>query len=95
MNDIFTETHYEGLIRSHTKLGWRDAHAGDLPRRPKVTAGNDKIGYRDVPAPADELQAYDQGYAEGLAAKAAGIPGDRNPYNLANYKWNLDFEPES
>ena len=94
MKEEFVETYYEGLIRCHMKLGWRDAHAGYLPKRPIVTAGNDKIGYRDVPAPEDELQAYDRGYAEGLAAKADGIPGDRNPFNLANHKRSLGFEPE-
>ncbi len=95
MNKEFFETHHEGVIRGHSKHGWRDAHFGDQPMRPKVTAGNEKIGYRDVPAPDDELRAYDLGYAEGLAAKAAGIDGGQNPYNMANHKRRLGFEPES
>ena len=43
MNKKFFETHYEGVIRCHSKHGWRDAHFGDQPNRPMVTAGNEKL----------------------------------------------------
>ena len=66
------------LRRLAAKQGWYDAFDGSGPHPPVkgVMKPNGKQGIN--PVPDDELQAYWDGYDEGLMAEA----GDENPYAL-------------
>lgn len=82
------ETKHQEIGRLHTKLGWRDGHFGSHENLPVVTVYSRKTGLVDVLAPSWEVSAYSEGFVEGRAAKAAGIPGNANPYNLGNIRSN-------
>jgi len=67
-------------------------HPHSTPRPPKITEGTRATGYWDAPAPDDELEAYARGYAEGAAAKQAGMTGTDNPYSSDNVVRRLAVE---
>ena len=46
----------------------------------------------DIPLQEEEIAAYQRGYAEGMAAKQAGMEGTDNPYSHDNVARRLAIE---
>jgi len=94
MQHTFEESKHDEIIRLNTKHGWYEGNAmasAELPRdllEPRHNPGP------DIPSHEEEISAYRRGYAEGLAAKEAGMEGTDNPYSHDNVARRLASERE-
>ena len=80
----FEETKYDEIIRLDTKDGWYNGNrmtSAELPAYLLEPRGKSKPG---IPAMDEEIAAYQQGYAEGMAAREEGKIGPDNPYSHDN-----------
>lgn len=80
----FEETKYDEIIRLDTKDGWYNGNrmaSAELPGYLQVSRG--KTG-RGIPTLEEEIDAYERGYAEGMAARQDGKIGPENPYTHDN-----------
>ena len=78
------ETDHERIIRLHAKNGWYSGNkleSAELPGYLHVPRG--KTG-RGIPTLDEEIDAYQRGYAEGMAAREEGKRGPENPYTHDN-----------
>jgi len=88
----FQETKYDEIIRLDTKAGWYNGNrmvSADLPVYLLETRGKAKPG---IPTLEEEIAAYQQGYAEGMAAREEGKIGPDNPYSHDNVLRRLTLE---
>ena len=88
----FEESKYDEIIRLVTKDGWYKGNAkapADLPNYLLEPRGKSKPG---IPTMDEEIAAYQQGYAEGMAEREKGKIGPENPYSHDNVLRRLALE---
>lgn len=88
----FEESKYDEIIRLVTKDSWYNGNkmaSAELPPYLLEPRGKSKPG---IPTMDEEIAAYQQGYAEGMAAREEGKIGADNPYSHDNVLRRLALE---
>ena len=86
------ESDHERIIRLHAKNGWYSGNrreSAELPGYLQVPRGKTGPG---IPSLEEEIDAYQRGYAEGMAARLDGKIGPENPYTRDNILQRMALE---